>query len=309
MKWMCSFPEPFILLCDCLEWITSWLICTLSLIQNHEILTFIPPKANFLERVILRAMIPLLNPGQDLETFPPLYYLLAMGHRAQLLSDREHSFFFQRVQRLRTLSTSSFCLGRGQLYSHERLFGISCLSVSKWPGIPNREFEFRVSRTPSAKKTLRTPSAKKTLKSFQNAIPAFKISVVCWWLIMQTTTAVRIWDYATVAESWPRARLRLQVQMFMLRVKTLSADQKLSCATIVLTSSERRRISPVSSDFSEGRITSDSIGGSEGITWEQRKSHHFVNAADTARERLHRHKSMLHVRPIWISKPELWILW
>ena len=53
---------------------------------------------------------------------------------------------------------------------------------------------------------------------------------------------------------------------------------------------------------------SDLIGGSEGVTWEQSKSHHFANTADTARERSHRHKSMPHVSPIRISKPELWIL-
>ena len=89
--WMCSFPQPFILPCDCLEWIMSWLICTLFLIQNHEILNFILPKANFLERVILRAMKHFLGFGQGLKTFPPLFELLAMRHRAQLLSDVAHS--------------------------------------------------------------------------------------------------------------------------------------------------------------------------------------------------------------------------
>ena len=48
---------------------------------------------------------------------------------------------------------------------------------------------------------------------------------------------------------------------------------------------------------------SDLIGGSEGVTWEQCKSHHFANTADTARERSHRHKSMPHVSTIRISKP------
>ena len=48
MRQLWSFPEPFMLLsimmlCDCLEF----------LIQNHDILTFIPPEATFLECVIL----------------------------------------------------------------------------------------------------------------------------------------------------------------------------------------------------------------------------------------------------------------
>ena len=89
MRWMCSFPEPFILLCDCLAWIIP---CILFLIHNHEILTFIPPKAIFLEHIILQAMKPLLSLGQGLETFPSLCDLLAMRYRAQLLSDGAHCF-------------------------------------------------------------------------------------------------------------------------------------------------------------------------------------------------------------------------
>ena len=44
------------------------------------------------------------------------------------------------------------------------------------------------------------------------------------------------------------------------------------------------------------------------VTWVQCKSHHFVNTADAFRERSHTHKSMQHVRPTGIFKPELWIL-
>ena len=45
------------------------------------------------------------------------------------------------------------------------------------------------------------------------------------------------------------------------------------------------------------------------VTWVQSKSHPFVNTADAFRERSHTHKSMPHVRPTGIFKPELWILW
>ena len=45
------------------------------------------------------------------------------------------------------------------------------------------------------------------------------------------------------------------------------------------------------------------------VTWVQSKSHLFVNTADSFRERSHTHKSMPHVRPTGIFKPELWILW
>ena len=44
------------------------------------------------------------------------------------------------------------------------------------------------------------------------------------------------------------------------------------------------------------------------VTWVQSKSHPFVNTADAFRERSHTHKSMPHVRPTGIFKPELWIL-
>ena len=44
------------------------------------------------------------------------------------------------------------------------------------------------------------------------------------------------------------------------------------------------------------------------VTWVQSKSHHFVNTADTFRERSHTHKSMQHVGPTGIFKQELWIL-
>ena len=44
------------------------------------------------------------------------------------------------------------------------------------------------------------------------------------------------------------------------------------------------------------------------VTWVQSKSHLFVNTAYSFRERSHTHKSMPHVRPTGIFKPELWIL-
>ena len=65
---------------------------------------------------------------------------------------------------------------------------------------------------------------------------------------------------------------------------------------------------PIPSDSSEGPTTSEGRRAEVGVTWAQSKSHHFVNTADTLRERSHTHKSMQHVRPTGISKPELWIL-
>ena len=87
----------------------SWLLCTLFLIQNHEILNFILPKANFLERVILRAMKHFLGFGQGLKTFPPLFELLAMRHRAQLISDGVHTFtILHKVQKVHILCLWKF---------------------------------------------------------------------------------------------------------------------------------------------------------------------------------------------------------
>ena len=89
---------------------------------------------------------------------------------------------------------------------------------------------------------------------------------------------------------------------------TSYANQKLSSGTIFLTSSERRRVSDTFGLFGRSDHIGESEGREVGVTWAQSKSHHFVNTADTFRERSHTHKSMQHVRPTGISKPELWIL-
>ena len=132
------------MLCDCLEF----------LIQNHDILTFIPPEATFLEcvilmnkffleRVILPAMKTLLSLGQGLETFPSLCDLLAMRHRAQLLSvsDEAHCFIchFHKVQRVHILCLSKFskCLHSPVGNSLQVPFGsrpvVPLMQLSCWP--------------------------------------------------------------------------------------------------------------------------------------------------------------------------------